>query len=363
MEAQTDPLLRAYDTIIVDEAHERSLNIDFILGYLRTLTRRRRDLRVIITSATIDTAKFSKAFGEAPVIEVSGRTYPVEVRYEPPDEARGEGDLTPVEQAASAVARIQQERRPGDILVFMPTEQDIRELCEVITGAGPPGTSVLPLFARLTAAEQGRVFHPALGRKVIVATNVAETSLTIPGITFVVDTGLARIPRYSPRTRTTAMPVVPVSRSSADQRKGRCGREGEGICIRLYSETDFAERPEFTEPEIHRTNLASLILQMAALGLGAPEEFPFIDAPDGRLLNDGYRLLAELSAVDGDRRITRLGRRMARLPVDPRLARVLIEAARLGCLRECLVITAFLSIQDAVATASHGDEVWVAKGT
>ena len=297
-EATGDRMLSAYDTLIVDEAHERSLNIDFILGYLRTLTRRRRDLRVIITSATIDTAKFSKAFGEAPVIEVSGRTYPVEVRYEPPDEARGEGDLTPVEQAASAVARIQQERRPGDILVFMPTEQDIRELCEVITGAGPPGTSVLPLFARLTAAEQGRVFHPALGRKVIVATNVAETSLTIPGITFVVDTGLARIPRYSPRTRTTAMPVVPVSRSSADQRKGRCGRVANGTCIRLYSEEDYLGRPPYTPPEILRANLAEVILRMLALDLGSVAEFPFIDPPDARSIADGFRLLFELGAIE-----------------------------------------------------------------
>ena len=301
-EATGDRMLSAYDTLIVDEAHERSLNIDFILGYLRTLTRRRRDLRVIITSATIDTAKFSKAFGEAPVIEVSGRTYPVEVRYEPPDEARGEGDLTPVEQAASAVARIQQERRPGDILVFMPTEQDIRELCEVITGAGPPGTSVLPLFARLTAAEQGRVFHPALGRKVIVATNVAETSLTIPGITFVVDTGLARIPRYSPRTRTTAMPVVPVSRSSADQRKGRCGRVANGTCIRLYSEEDYLGRPPYTPPEILRANLAEVILRMLALDLGSVAEFPFIDPPDARSIADGFRLLFELGAIEEEAR-------------------------------------------------------------
>jgi len=372
-EATGDRMLSAYDTLIVDEAHERSLNIDFILGYLRTLTRRRRDLRVIITSATIDTAKFSKAFGEAPVIEVSGRTYPVEVRYEPPDEARGEGDLTPVEQAASAVARIQQERRPGDILVFMPTEQDIRELCEVITGAGPPGTSVLPLFARLTAAEQGRVFHPALGRKVIVATNVAETSLTIPGITFVVDTGLARIPRYSPRTRTTAMPVVPVSRSSADQRKGRCGRVANGTCIRLYSEEDYLGRPPYTPPEILRANLAEVILRMLALDLGSVAEFPFIDPPDARSIADGFRLLFELGAIEevgswkleggrgkaeGGRRkaeekredegvrLTVTGRMMARIPLDPRLSRMLIEARDEGCVEEIAVLAAVLSIQD-----------------
>jgi ATP-dependent helicase HrpA len=393
-EASGDRTLSAYDTLIVDEAHERSLNIDFILGYLRTLIRRRRDLRVVITSATIDTAKFSKAFGEAPVIEVSGRTYPVEVRYEPPEETRGEGELTPVEQAASAVRRIQQERRAGDILVFMPTEQDIREACEIIAGASPPGTLVLPLFARLTAAEQGRVFHPAHGRKIIVATNVAETSLTIPGITFVVDTGLARIPRYSPRTRTTAMPVVPVSRSSADQRKGRCGRVSNGTCIRLYSEEDYLGRPAYTPPEILRANLAEVILRMLALDLGDVAEFPFIDPPDARSIADGFRLLSELGAIKerdkgqgarpaekgtgrgsestGPKRpdavksdavksdavkpdagksesgveLTEIGRLMAWIPLDPRLSRMLIEAREEGCVEEIAVLAAALSIQD-----------------
>jgi ATP-dependent helicase HrpA len=365
-ETAGDRMLSAYDTLIVDEAHERNLNIDFILGYLRTLIRRRRDLRVIITSATIDTAKFSQAFGEAPVIEVSGRTYPVDVRYEPPDETGGEGDLTPVEQAAGAVRRILQERRPGDILVFMPTEQDIREACDMITGASPPGTLVLPLFARLTAAEQGRVFHPAPGRKIIVATNVAETSLTIPGITFVVDTGLARIPRYSPRTRTTAMPVVPISRSSADQRKGRCGRVAKGACIRLYSEEDYLGRPQYTPPEILRANLAEVILRMLALNLGAVPGFPFIDPPDARSIADGYRLLFELGAIEEDRqekpergtrqalgtrggkdiRLTATGRLMARIPLDPRLSRMLIEARDEGCVEEIAVLAAVLSIQD-----------------
>jgi ATP-dependent helicase HrpA len=365
-EATGDRMLSAYDTLIVDEAHERSLNIDFILGYLRTLIRRRRDLRVIITSATIDTAKFSKAFGEAPVIEVSGRAYPVDVRYEPAEAGGGESELTPVEQAASTVRRIFQERRPGDILVFMPTEQDIREACETITGAGPAGTLVLPLFARLTAAEQGRVFHPAPGRKVIVATNVAETSLTIPGITFVVDTGLARIPRYSPRTRTTAMPVVPVSRSSADQRKGRCGRVANGVCIRLYSEEDYLGRPQYTPPEILRANLAEVILRMLALDLGAVAEFPFIDSPDARSIADGFRLLFELGAIEEGRqkpveggtrkpggardgkdiRLTTTGRMMARIPLDPRLSRMLIEAREEGCVEEMAVLAAVLSIQD-----------------
>jgi ATP-dependent helicase HrpA len=358
-EAAGDRALSAYDTLIVDEAHERSLNIDFILGYLRTLIRRRRDLRVVITSATIDTAKFSKAFADAPVIEVTGRTYPVEVRYEPPEAAGGGGDLTPVEHAAAAVRRILEGRRPGDILVFMPTEQDIREACDVITGADPPGTLVLPLFARLTAAEQGRVFHPAPGRKIIIATNVAETSITIPGITFVVDTGLARIPRYSPRTRTTAMPVVPVSRSSADQRKGRCGRVANGTCIRLYSEEDYLGRPAYTPPEILRANLAEVILRMLALDLGSVAEFPFIDPPDARSVADGFRLLSELGAIEEERRakaaggkgetdvrLTATGRMMARIPLDPRLSRMLIEARDEGCVEEIAVLAAVLSIQD-----------------
>ena len=359
-ETAGDRMLSAYDTLIVDEAHERNLNIDFILGYLRTLIRRRRDLRVIITSATIDTAKFSKAFDEAPVIEVTGRTYPVEVRYEPPETAGGEGDdFNPVEQAVSAVRRIQQERLPGDILVFMPTEQDIRETCEMIAGASAPGTLVLPLFARLTAAEQGRVFHRAAGRKIVVATNVAETSLTIPGITFVVDTGLARIPRYSPRTRTTAMPVAPISRSSADQRKGRCGRVANGVCIRLYSEADYLGRPLYTPPEILRANLAEVILRMLALNLGEATAFPFIDPPDPKSIADGFNLLYELGAIKKGGRpkaeggghgktveLTDVGRMMARIPLDPRLARMLIEARQEGCVAEIAVIAAVLSLQD-----------------
>ena len=362
-ETAADRLLSAYDTLIVDEAHERSLNIDFILGYLKTLLRRRRSLRVVITSATIDTEKFSRAFGGAPVVEVSGRMYPVDVRYAPPAENGDEGDSTPVEQAAAAVRRILGERRPGDILVFMPTEQDIREACEMIAGTAPPGTLVLPLFARLSAAEQGRVFQPASGRKIIVATNVAETSLTIPGITFVVDTGLARIPRYSPRTRTTAMPVAPVSRSSADQRKGRCGRVANGVCIRLYSEEDYLNRPIYTPPEILRANLADVILRMLALNLGDVAAFPFIDPPDSKSIADGFNLLYELGAIreggndkgEGGRRrseggkrfdLTETGRLMARIPLDPRLARMLIEARKEGCLEEMAVIAAALSIQD-----------------
>ncbi|MBS1238878.1 MAG: hrpA, partial [Deltaproteobacteria bacterium] len=379
-EATADRMLSAYDTLIVDEAHERNLNIDFILGYLRTLVRRRRGLRVIITSATIDTEKFSKAFDGAPIIEVSGRMYPVEVTYMPPAANGDNGDSPPVEQAVGAVRRILQERRPGDILVFMPTEQDIREACEMIAGASPSGTLVLPLFARLTAAEQGRVFHPTAGRKIVVATNVAETSLTIPGITFVVDTGLARIPRYSPRTRTTAMPVAPVSRSSADQRKGRCGRVANGVCIRLYSEEDYLRRPQYTPPEILRANLAEVILRMLALNLGDVTAFPFIDPPDPKSIADGFNLLYELGALkerhtaqgarrrgkDTERRaertgqeqasdakesgnrveLTDIGRMMARVPLDPRLARMLIEARKEGCVEEIAVIAAVLSLQD-----------------
>jgi ATP-dependent helicase HrpA len=355
-EAAADRMLSAYDTLIVDEAHERSLNIDFILGYIKTLLRRRRSLRVVITSATIDTEKFSSAFDGAPVIEVSGRMYPVDVRYASPVETGDEGDSTPVEQAVAAVRRMLRERRPGDILVFMPTEQDIREACEMIAGDGPSGTLVLPLFARLSAAEQSRVFHPAAGRKIVVATNVAETSLTIPGITFVVDTGLARIPRYSPRTRTTAMPVVPVSRSSADQRKGRCGRVASGVCVRLYSEEDYLSRPAYTPPEILRANLAEVILRMLALNLGDVAAFPFIDPPDSKSIADGFKLLYELGAIreggrgkaEGGKRVelTETGRIMARIPLDPRLSRMLIEARREGCLEEMAVIAAALSIQD-----------------
>jgi ATP-dependent helicase HrpA len=362
-EAAADRMLSAYDTLIVDEAHERSLNIDFVLGYLKTLLHRRRRLRVIITSATIDTEKFSKAFDGAPVIEVSGRMYPVEVRYAPPAANADEVDSTPVEQAAAAVRRIQQEHRSGDILVFMPTEQDIREACEMIAGASPIGTQVLPLFARLSSAEQGRVFHPAAGRKIIVATNVAETSLTIPGITFVVDTGLARIPRYSPRTRTTALPVAPVSRSSADQRKGRCGRVANGVCVRLYSEEDYLGRPLYTPPEILRANLAEVILRMLALNLGDVAAFPFIDPPDSKSIADGFNLLLELGAIqEGEKgkeevgrrkgekgrriELTETGRMMARVPLDPRLARMLIEAHQEGCVEEIAVIAAVLSLQD-----------------
>ncbi len=346
-ELERDPWLNRYDTLILDEAHERNLNLDFLLGICRRLVKRRPELRVVVTSATIETRRFAEYFDGAPVIEVEGRSFPIELRYRPIDPE--EEVPTPLASAVQkAVGELADDSRgiKGDTLVFLPGERQIQESLELLKREGPGGYELLPLYSRLSTPDQERIYAPHASPRVILATNVAETSLTIPGVRFVVDSGLARISRYSPRAKLQRLPIEPVSRASADQRKGRCGREGEGICVRLYAEEDFAARPEYTEPEIRRTNLASLILQMAALGLGAPEEFPFLDPPDARLLNDGYRLLAELSAVDGERRITQLGRRMARLPVDPRLARILVEAARLGVLRECLVIVAFLSIPD-----------------
>ena len=346
-ELERDPWLNRYDTLILDEAHERNLNLDFLLGICRRLVKRRPELRVVVTSATIETRRFAEYFDGAPVVEVEGRSFPIELRYRPidPDEEAPTLLASAVQKAVSELADDSRGIK-GDTLVFLPGERQIQESLELLKREGPGGYELLPLYSRLSTPDQERIYASHALPRVILATNVAETSLTIPGVRFVVDSGLARISRYSPRAKLQRLPIEPVSRASADQRKGRCGREGEGICVRLYAEEDFATRPEYTEPEIRRTNLASLILQMAALGLGAPEEFPFLDPPDARLLNDGYRLLAELSAVDGERRITQLGRRMARLPVDPRLARILVEAARLGVLRECLVIVAFLSIPD-----------------
>ncbi len=346
-ETHQDPLLNRYDTLIVDEAHERSLNIDFILGMLRNLRRRRKDLKVIITSATIDTEKFSKAFDAAPIIEVSGRMFPVEVRYQ--DETAENGDATHIDLAVEVVDRLQRETPFGDILVFMPTEQDIRETCELIAGRGYPGVILFPLFARLTAAAQSKVFSRPAGRKIIVATNVAETSITIPGIRYVVDTGLARIPRYSPRTRTTALPVTAISRSSADQRKGRCGRVENGVCIRLYPETDVESRPMFTPPEILRSNLAEVILRMIALNLGDIAAFPFIDRPAPKNIKDGYDLLMELGAITrpgADSALTEKGRLMAKIPIDPRLSRMLIQAKDEGCLSEIIIVASALTLQD-----------------
>lgn len=422
-ETQRDPFLNEYDTIIVDEAHERSLNIDFTLGILRTLIKRRGDLKVIITSATIDTEKFSKAFDSAPIIEVSGRMYPVEVRYQPAEGLResqnslllqGYGsidqdnlpnqsnynqsgksqydseqdDQSYVEAAVEAVESIQRESRHGDILIFMPTEQDITETIELLRGRNWAGVTVLPLYARLSAAEQARIFHRGLGRKIIVSTNVAETSLTIPGVKYVIDTGFARIPHYSPRTRTTALPVTKISRSSADQRKGRCGRVENGICIRLYDEESYNSRAMFTSPEILRSNLAEVILRMISLNLGDVSSFPFIDMPSPKSVKDGFDTLLELGAIrlekqssfqpkNGDKRdddsgdrgknppngdsrgehkkrnksargylLTEKGRVMARIPVDPKLSRILIEADERGCLEAAVIIASALSISD-----------------
>jgi len=349
-ETQQDRFLNEYDTIIIDEAHERSLNIDFLLGLLRILLPRRRDLRVVITSATLDTEKFADAFGKAPVVEVSGRMYPVDVEYEPVngDADAEEGDSY-VDLAVRVVERIGAARRRGDILVFMPTEQDIREACDRIEARRLPGATVLPLFARLPASRQKQVFAPLPGRKIIVATNVAETSLTIPGIRYVVDTGLARIPRYLPSTRTTSLAVAPVSRSSADQRMGRCGRVENGICIRLYSRDDYEKRPEHTPPEVLRSNLAEVILRMLSLKLGDIETFPFVDPPGARSIKDGFDVLAELGAVTREKnpvRLTPRGRLMARLPLDPRISRMMLEAHQEGCMTEVAVIAAALGIQD-----------------
>ena len=357
-EMQRDRDLRRYDTIIIDEAHERSLNVDFILGYLKQLLPRRPDLKVIITSATIDPQRFSKHFDDAPIIEVSGRTYPVEIRYRPLVDLTDEGrdDIDQVTGICEAVEELWTEHRNsgGDILVFLSGEREIRDAAEALEALALPHTEILPLFGRLSAAEQHRVFGRHTGRRVVLATNVAETSLTVPGIRFVVDAGTARISRYSQRTKVQRLPIEPISRASASQRAGRCGRVADGICIRLYSEEDFEARSEFTDPEILRTNLASVILQMTSLGLGDIARFPFLDPPDSRQIADGLRLLEELQAIqpaagqvaDPRKRLTAYGRKIAQLPLDPRLARMVLESDVNGALSEVLVIVAALSIQD-----------------
>src|SRR5882757_4900573 len=375
-ELQHDRELLRYDTLIIDEAHERSLNIDFILGYLKQLLPRRPDLKVIITSATIDPQRFSDHFaggessqqsaggesgqqsGGAPVIEVSGRTYPVEVRYRPladPDDPEQE-PKDQVQGILDALTELRAES-PGDVLVFLSGEREIRDTADALDGTD--GLEVLPLYARLSAAEQHRVFDRKPGqanhfsRRVVLATNVAETSLTVPGIRYVIDPGTARISRYSQRTKVQRLPIEPISQASANQRKGRCGRTSDGVCIRLYSEADFESRPEFTDPEILRTNLASVILQMAALDLGDMADFPFVEPPESRNIADGVRLLEELGAFSlghepgrGRTRLTEVGRKLSRLPLDPRLGRMILEAAGNGCVREVLIITAALSIID-----------------
>ena len=356
-ETQHDRFLEKYDTIIVDEAHERSLNIDFLLGYLKTLLPRRPDLKLIITSATIDLERFSKHFNDAPIIEVSGRTYPVDTWYRPlAAEVDEEGeslldDLTVDQGILAALDEIAahekaEGKRPGDVLVFLPGEREIREAAEVLRKANLRFTEVLPLYARLTPAEQQKIFAPMAGRKIVLATNVAETSLTVPGIRYVIDSGTARISRYSYRAKVQRLPIEAVSQASANQRKGRCGRVEPGICIRLYSEEDFLGRPEFTDPEILRTNLAAVILQMLHLRLGSIEDFPFIEPPDGKAISDGFTLLQELSAVNRESQLTPIGRQLARLPIDPRLGRMVLEAAKLGSLEEILIVASALSVQD-----------------
>ncbi|WP_345676343.1 ATP-dependent RNA helicase HrpA [Yinghuangia aomiensis] len=351
-ELQTDRDLLQYDTLIIDEAHERSLNIDFILGYVKQLLPRRPDLKVVITSATIDPERFSRHFGDAPIVEVSGRTYPVEVRYRPlvADSEAEQDDRDQVQGIIDAVKELQAEG-PGDVLVFLSGEREIRDTAEALGKQQLRNTEILPLYARLSSAEQHRVFQAHSGRRVVLATNVAETSLTVPGIKYVVDPGSARISRYSHRTKVQRLPIEAVSQASANQRKGRCGRTSDGICIRLYSEDDFVARPEFTDPEILRTNLASVILQMTAIGLGDIAAFPFIDPPDRRNIKDGVDLLQELGAIDPAatdvrKRLTPVGRQLAQLPVDPRMARMVLEADRNNCVREVMVIAAALSIQD-----------------
>jgi HrpA-like RNA helicase len=348
-ELESDRLLRRYDTLLIDEAHERSLNIDLLLGVLKQISPRRPDLRIIVTSATIDPGKFSNFFGGAPVIEVSGRSYPVEIRYRPLiGEDEDAAELSLPEGIVEAVRDLDRNGNGmrGDTLVFLPGEKQIREAAEALNKAQLRHTEVLPLFARLSSKDQERIFASHTGRRVVLSTNVAETSLTVPGIRFVIDSGLARISRYSVRGKVQRLPIERISKASADQRKGRCGREAEGICIRLYSEDEFDRSEDFTPPEVLRTNLASVILRMATLGLGEPENFPFLDPPDTRLVNDGVRLLQELKAMDDERRVTSLGAKIAGLPVDPRLGRMLLAASHHNCVTEMLVITSFLEAQD-----------------
>ena len=360
-ELQNDPLLRQYDALIIDEAHERSLNIDFLLGVLATILPKRPELKLIITSATIETERFAQHFNQAPIITVSGRTYPVEIRYRPlhdAEQGQDDSDHDVITGVTQAVTELMQEP-PGDILIFASGEREIRDFAEAIGELGLHRVEVLPLYARLSAAEQNRIFqsHQA-ARRIVIATNVAETSLTVPGIRYVIDPGTARISRYSYRTKVQRLPIEKVSQASANQRAGRCGRVAPGICIRLYSEEDFLARPEYTDPEILRTNLAAVILQMTAANLGDIRHFPFIDRPDERFINDGIQLLQELNATTHGRgqrqrrggkrstKLTRIGRQLAQLPLDPRLARMVLAANEFGCMQEVMVITAAMSIQD-----------------
>jgi ATP-dependent helicase HrpA len=346
-ETQRDRLLQAYDTLILDEAHERSLNIDFLLGYVKELLPRRPDLKLIVTSATIDAERFSKHFNGAPVVEVSGRLYPVEIRYHPLGRG-GEGDeeLDMEDAVIDAAEDLVQQPGGGDVLVFLPGEREIRDTADALRGRNLRGAEILPLYGRLSLEEQQRIFRPGGTRRVVLATNVAETSLTVPGIRYVVDSGLARINRYSYRNKVEQLLTEPVSQASANQRAGRCGRVAAGVCVRLYSEEDYKARPEYSEPEILRSSLAAVILRMKALGLTDVERFPFLDPPQPRMIADGYQLLAELGAVDEGNHLTPLGRRLARFPIDPRIARMILAAERESCLAEVLVIAAVLEVDD-----------------
>ena len=343
-EIQSDPMLRNYSVLILDEAHERSLNIDFLLGYLVGLLKKRPDLKLLVTSATIDTEAFSAAFGGAPIIEVSGRMFPVDIRYAPL--SGGEDDFGFIDGAAAAVENALIETDDGDVLVFMPTERDIRDTRDLLDGRLGSGFEVLALFGRMASAEQQRIFQPGRKRRVVIATNVAETSITIPRIRYVVDTGLARISHYNPRTRTKRLPVEAVSQSSANQRAGRAGRVQDGICIRLYSQEDFDKRDRFTMPEIQRANLAEVILRMKAYKLGEIEDFPFINPPVSASIRAGYDLLHELGSLSETHELTPLGRELARLPLDPTLGRMLLQARVEKALPELLIIAAGLSIPD-----------------
>jgi len=369
-ELQDDPMLKGYEAIVIDEAHERSLNIDFILGCLRNLTKKRPELKIVITSATIDTKSFSKAFGDAPIIEVSGRMYPVETIYRPIGElTKSQKDFDYIDAACEVINEILSENREGDILVFLPGERDIHELRNLLEDTPARHCDLLPLYGRLANTDQQRIFHPGGCRRIILSTNIAETSLTVPGIRYVVDAGLARISRYSPHSRTLRLPIEAIAQSSANQRKGRCGRVSNGVCFRLYSEDDYNSRPAFNTPEIHRSNLASVILRMMAFRLGEIRSFPFIDPPSDSAILGGYRLLAELGAVIQDEespnedayRLTKLGHRLSRLPVDPTVARMLLHAQEENCLEDVLVIACGLSIQDPrerpAESAGEADEM------
>jgi ATP-dependent helicase HrpA len=356
-ELASDPELRRYDTVIVDEAHERTLNVDLLMGVLKRLLPRRPDLKVIVTSATLDVERISRFFDDAPIITVSGRTHPIEVRYrQTPDDADDPDLPVAVLEACQEIAAETEAIGGGDILVFLPGEREIRDVGELLQRELPDNVEVLELYSRLSWEQQSKIFQRGPRQRIVLATNVAETSITVPGIRVVIDSGLARISRYSPRNRLQRLPIEPISRASADQRKGRCGRLGSGLCLRLYTQADFDARGPFTEPEILRTNLAALLLRLAADGLGEAENFPFLDPPDPRTLNDGYRLLQELQALDADRRITRRGRAMARLPLDPRLARALLESKRFHAESELLAIVAGLSVPDVRIAAAGGPE-------